>query len=225
MQASTQSPPNAPVAPGAPTPTAVTISSADGNSQTIQIPKTQREVDALVSRRNELSDQISSVSRRRSSLVNEIRSAPDGVARTGLEDRVRVLDQRILQLERDLSTTGQQLAAAPGNLVSFSERISTQSSPGDDFESGLATGGVSVLMVLGVVYAWRRFRKKRSRTEPQPQIARESNDRLERLEQGVEAIAIEVERISEGQRFVTKLLSETREPVAAGRFPQSGSAE
>ncbi|MDB4881398.1 MAG: hypothetical protein JWL95_164 [Gemmatimonadetes bacterium] len=34
------------------------------------------------------------------------------------------------------------------------------------------------------------------------------DDRLARLEQAVEAIAIEVERISEGQRFTTKLLSE-----------------
>jgi hypothetical protein len=35
---------------------------------------------------------------------------------------------------------------------------------------------------------------------------------MERLEHGMDAIAIEVERISEGQRFVTKLLSESREP-------------
>jgi hypothetical protein len=32
--------------------------------------------------------------------------------------------------------------------------------------------------------------------------------RLERIEQAVDAIAIEVERISEGQRFTTKLLTE-----------------
>ena len=32
--------------------------------------------------------------------------------------------------------------------------------------------------------------------------------RLARLEQAVDAIALEVERISEGQRFTTKLLSE-----------------
>ena len=36
----------------------------------------------------------------------------------------------------------------------------------------------------------------------------ESSQRLERLEQGMDAIAIEIERVSEGQRFVTKLLSE-----------------
>ena len=33
-------------------------------------------------------------------------------------------------------------------------------------------------------------------------------DRLERIERAVEAMSIEVERISEGQRFVTKLLAE-----------------
>ena len=33
-------------------------------------------------------------------------------------------------------------------------------------------------------------------------------DRLARIEQAVEAIAIEVERISEGQRFTTKLLAD-----------------
>jgi hypothetical protein len=32
--------------------------------------------------------------------------------------------------------------------------------------------------------------------------------RLDRLEQAVDAIAVEVERISEGQRFVTKALTE-----------------
>ena len=32
--------------------------------------------------------------------------------------------------------------------------------------------------------------------------------RLERIEQAVDAIAIEMERVSEGQRFTTKLLSE-----------------
>jgi hypothetical protein len=36
------------------------------------------------------------------------------------------------------------------------------------------------------------------------------SDRIQRIEHSVEAIAIEVERISEGQRFTTKLLSELR---------------
>ena len=44
-------------------------------------------------------------------------------------------------------------------------------------------------------------------------------DRMARLEQAVEAIALEVERISEGQRFTTKLLAERvgAEPHRAGQ--------
>lgn len=38
--------------------------------------------------------------------------------------------------------------------------------------------------------------------------------RLARIEQAVEAIALEVERISEGQRFTTKLLSEQSRPAS-----------
>jgi hypothetical protein len=38
------------------------------------------------------------------------------------------------------------------------------------------------------------------------------------MEQAMDAIAIEIERVSEGQRFVTRLLSESRVnmPVGAG---------
>lgn len=42
-----------------------------------------------------------------------------------------------------------------------------------------------------------------------------SDERIARIEAAVEAIAIEVERISEGQRFTTRLLSEQHQPVQA----------
>ena len=42
---------------------------------------------------------------------------------------------------------------------------------------------------------------------PGPQL-QGMDDRLARIEQAVDAMAIEVERISEGQRFTTKLLSD-----------------
>ncbi|SRR5258706_16210927 len=55
-----------------------------------------------------------------------------------------------------------------------------------------------------------------------PQIPAEVADRLERIEQAVDAIAVEIERISEGQRFTTKLLSEVRTgALSAGSAPQS----
>lgn len=42
-----------------------------------------------------------------------------------------------------------------------------------------------------------------------------SEERLARIEQAVDAIAIEVERISEGQRFVTKVLADRGGEAAA----------
>ena len=42
--------------------------------------------------------------------------------------------------------------------------------------------------------------------------------RLERMEQAIDSIAIEVERISEGQRFTTKLLAE-RVPTPDASLP------
>lgn len=42
------------------------------------------------------------------------------------------------------------------------------------------------------------------------------SDRLTHLEQSIDAVAIEVERIGEGQRFMTRLFTENATPQAAG---------
>ena len=49
---------------------------------------------------------------------------------------------------------------------------------------------------------------RRNDREAKAKVAPDVTARLERIEQAVDAIAIEVERISEGQRFTTKLLTE-----------------
>jgi hypothetical protein len=43
-----------------------------------------------------------------------------------------------------------------------------------------------------------------------PPLSADVENRLERIEQAVEAVAIEVERISESQRYLTKLMAEPR---------------
>ena len=48
---------------------------------------------------------------------------------------------------------------------------------------------------------------------------RERDERLARIETAVETMAVEIERISEGQRFVTRLLAERERP--AGVLPPS----
>ena len=41
-----------------------------------------------------------------------------------------------------------------------------------------------------------------------PTLQRADDPRMERLEQAVDSIAVEVERISESQRFISKLMDE-----------------
>lgn len=50
------------------------------------------------------------------------------------------------------------------------------------------------------------------------------NGRLERIEAAVDAIAVEVERISEAQRFAAKLQSEQQPRRLSGAGESSGSA-
>ena len=60
---------------------------------------------------------------------------------------------------------------------------------------------------IGVPLA-RAYARRMERTPLQPSLPPDVVARLERMEQAIDSIAIEVERISEGQRFTTKLLSE-----------------
>ena len=192
----------------------VTIPGPDGGTRTLLVPSTQSEVEALLAQREELGEQLTSVASRRASLSEQIRNAPEGPSRTGLEERIRVIDQRILQLETDLAATGRQLALAPPQLMS-SIQMDHDSGGGDEFEEGLLAGSFFTLWLvpIAVLYARRRWKKKFGASPPRVQA--ESNPRMERIEQGVEAIAIEIERISEGQRFLTKLLAESPASPAA----------
>jgi len=64
-----------------------------------------------------------------------------------------------------------------------------------------------VLLVLGVPFV-RALVRRWDREALQPPMPPEVTARLDRIEQAVDAVALEVERISEGQRFTTKLLSD-----------------
>lgn len=83
---------------------------------------------------------------------------------------------------------------------------------------------VSVVFICGVlapiVYGLVR-RLTRKSTAPQPVSDPVLNARMERLEHAVDAIAIEIERIAEGQRFVTKVLTQrpAQSPAAAKDSP------
>ncbi len=61
---------------------------------------------------------------------------------------------------------------------------------------------------IGVPIA-RAFARRIERDAPRDPITPpDVTARLERMEQAIDSIALEIERISEGQRFTTKLLAE-----------------
>ena len=78
-------------------------------------------------------------------------------------------------------------------------------------------GIISIVFIwapLAVAFSrlmWRRStRRDAAALQPSPDVVH----RLERMEQGIEVIALEVERISEGQRFVAQLMSDSTKRVA-----------
>lgn len=72
---------------------------------------------------------------------------------------------------------------------------------------------VAVVFIISVATVVRTiaamfFSRRRYDGAGDPAASSLADSRLSRLEHAVDAIALEVERISEGQRFTTKLLSE-----------------
>lgn len=203
-----QKPQAAPTPTPAPSPQVFVTVPTQGGPVTLEAPRTARDIAALKARREELSNQLTSVDGRRKKLMEQLRQTTDPVATKGLQDRLAVLDARELQLEGDLAQTGQQLSSVSAGLLA-----STSAPP---LVGGLTSNQTMTLSILSIIFVLfplsvgiaRGIFKRASRQGPAPAAFAQTAERLERLEQSVDAIAIEIERISEGQRFVTKLLSE-----------------
>jgi hypothetical protein len=135
----------------------------------------------------------------------------------GLDGRMTVVNPNgtTVLLEPD----GRYTAIDAKGQVTQSARALVPEQFGMDTGAALSLSALSsiVFFFLG---RWWSARKYRSRVAEVATLASggELGSRMERIEQAVEAVAIEVERISEGQRFTTKLLSEIRspEPLAVG---------
>lgn len=170
------------------------------------VPRSREEVLAMRAQRTELSNQLQSAVGRRSELAEQLENATP-VERAGLEARIAQLDDRILRIESEIDRTGELIAQAPGQ---FLVRQPDPDSGGPMRPDVTAIAVVFTVFVLApIALAAARLLWKRATQGPRPPaIDHETAERLRRLESGVDAIAIEVERISEGQRFVTKLMAE-----------------
>lgn len=202
-------PPNPPTIPGVTVVATGTLSPGD--------------LAALRLRASELSNQLKSATGRRASVQQSLRNAT-GTDHAGLEQRLGVLDTRIARLESDIDENGSQLASLAANRAAASQQ------PLAGFNNSPRSRGMSDNMVpIAIVFTlfvlsplalsisrmfWRRGSMLRQVLQPA-----ENAERLARMEQAIDSIAIEIERVSEGQRFVTRLMSE-RQAVPLGAGPQ-----
>jgi hypothetical protein len=67
-----------------------------------------------------------------------------------------------------------------------------------------------VVIALGIPIIRALTRRFLDRPPAAPPLSADVSSRLERIEQAVDAIAIEIERVSEAQRFQTKLMTDAR---------------
>ncbi|MES2179309.1 MAG: hypothetical protein V4550_15730 [Gemmatimonadota bacterium] len=170
---------------------------------------------AFREQRSELKSQLENLEEKRSEIRREMRTEGiNAVDKSGLETRIVEIDKRIADVEKQVAVAESnvsQAAGVPGAIVE-PPRYVRQGPPEEVF----VLGGlfiVVVLLPLTIAYARRIWRRGAAAAIAFPQ---ELADRLSRLDQAVDSIAVEVERIGEGQRFVTRVMSETGKSLGAG---------
>jgi len=185
--------------------------------------QTRAELDALVMQRAELRDQLRTLEERRTQLSAQ-RRVSELSQRGALDQRIQALDERIPRIEREILQADEVVAKGVGRLSLLEPR--TPIPPTENVtvipggfaspELGVALGRVLLAEAVGVVLiglvAWRSLRRLEQRlmgrgTDP---------GHVARLQQSIDSIAVEVERISENQRYVTKLLAEKAPELGAG---------
>ncbi len=171
---------------------------------------------AFRAEREELGNQLERLEDKRHSLVGQLDEAGSATVKSGLETRIGDLDKRISDVEKQISVADANIAksaAVPGAVP-----ITPPPPPYHDDvpEGAIVLGGLFMLVCLlplSVALARRVWRRGAAAVVAFPQ---ELADRLNRLDQSVDSIAVEVERIGEGQRFVTRLLSDSGRALGAG---------
>jgi hypothetical protein len=128
--------------------------------------------------------------------------------RPGIEKRIQAMDARIADLDGQLAKSDQAVAnaaAVPGATIEppdppRSEQVDIDMVVGLSFMTFMV-----FLLPVTIAYARRIWRRSaRAEVTIPPQVAQQ----IDSLERGMDAIALEVERIGEGQRFVTQALAE-----------------
>ena len=161
------------------------------------------KVNNLEARRNQVAEQyIRATGDERRRLTKAMDDARHDLAAGQIE-----LDMTNRRYERVLAQSRPGSEAKIATVAPPPQRPLLTSSQVED-----AGVGLFLLMLPLVLALARRIWVRTGR--PPAAVGLESGPRLQRIEQAVESIAIEVERIGEAQRFTTKLLAE-RDHVGA----------
>ena len=139
-----------------------------------------------------------------------------GADRTGLETRLKTVDARIADLDKALASaqTAQSSAAGvPGAMIDPNNTPSDHALHPDEVAGVGAAIFAALAFPLVIAYARRIWRKSANVTVTLPP---EMATRMQAMEQAIESVAIEVERIGEGQRFMTQALAESPRGIGAG---------
>jgi hypothetical protein len=195
---------------------AVSDQVAQGNNAfTIQPPPGSSPsaiYEGLVAARRVLRDQLNSLENKRDELAREIQRGTSGAGGqtglAGLEARIKEMDARISVVDAQVAQANLAVARAasvPGAIVE--KPIPRRDGPPEEVFVLAGVFMFVVLLPLTIAYARRLWKRGSTIIAPVPPDVRE---RLDGLTHAVEAIGIEVERIGEGQRFVTRVLAESR---------------
>jgi hypothetical protein len=196
----------------------------------VRTPSNRAEFEALALLRSELRSQISTTTQLRQELTNQLAQAAavnDNASIAKLQARIRSMEARSANLEQRLLQVDDAVsgAIARGIVTERSEAVPAAEAvpaiapvaafpPVFENPNAKFTEEVLASVVLGMTLlftfvgmlihrrAWRRAEKKFATVGPGGRAE------LQQLQQAVDVIAVEVERIAEGQRYVSKLLNE-----------------
>lgn len=185
-----------------------------------QGPRSAAELRAIQAQREEIRAQVDRLEARKAAIRAERERAPSRSAlQASLDAQIAELDARQATLDARLDQLNERILEADPRAL-----VGTTMPPRDPIGERIAdkiiplTAILSVFVLLPLALAFARLLWKKGTSVGQRPAANEQLvvSRLEQLQTAVDTMALEVERISEGQRYVTKVLAE-REKTALPR--------
>jgi hypothetical protein len=170
-------------------------------------PSASAIYEGFKAQRQELTNQLNELEGTRREITSQLEDLPAGsLDRAPLETRMTAIDARIKSVDQLLAANATQISQAAGipGAVVEPPRVNRDGPP----EEVYILGGMFmwiVLLPISIAFARRIWRRSAAAVTSMP---REMMDRMLRMEQSLEATAVEVERIGEGQRFLTRLFTE-----------------